>query len=651
MRTLLKYLGLAALAAAIAVACTVEEPLIEEPAIEEPAVSSFQVTVGAGIASAPATKSEVVTDNGARVLKFTEGDRLYVYGEYDASYELVKGMLTMVENSLAPDGKSAKFSGSLQAYNGLTWVKNPNFEGNDPLESTTAILIHKDMVENRDYQFVTNNGALSVIAKPASDVETLMTKSLRVMGDYDSSTKSFALSGGDAIFNTVFTGLAPSTNYNCQLRYSLGEGNRYVTSGNHSFTTDANGINSHAFCLQNPGSGEHPWEIEIKQNGTTIGTIPLGTRTLEKKIYNVRRWWNGSEFRTPTNLATIDAAYTASNGEILTGTLDVANHLVKISIAAGATVTLHDVTINGVDNDSYPWAGITCLGDATINLSGTNTVTGFYKNYPGIQAAHNDTGSGVEYTLTIQGTGSLTASCNSIEANGSAAGIGGGYDFVCGNIIIAGGSITANGGTDAAGIGGGPCGNCGTITISGGTVIARCAAEDSGGPGIGSGCNATCGDITISGGTVTATAGNLFAAGIGTGGTTSECGNITIIGGIVVATGSYYGPGIGAGDHNCSCGDITVGAGITSVTAIRGIATHDAYISEPGDTDAPCIGTVNNSSSNCISVTFGSLEMCHGQNWYSWPESGSDYGGLNFVISKTNKDRDTWTLTPAAQTQ
>ena len=641
MKTLFRFYGLLALAALLIVSC------IQDPLVEEPVVSSIQVTVSAGIASEPSTKSEVAIEDGARVLKFTEGDRLYVYGEYDASYELVKGMLTMVENSLAPDGKSAKFSGSLQAYNGLTWVKNPNFEGNDPLESTTAILIHKDMVENRDYQFVTNNGALSVIAKPASDVETLMTKSLRVTGDYDSSTKSFALSGGDAIFNSVFTGLAPSTNYYCQLRYSLGEGNGYVTSGNHSFTTDANGINSHAFCLQNPDSGEHPWEIEIKQNGTTIGTIPLGTRTLEKKIYNVRRWWNGSAFCTPTNLATIDAAYTAINGEILTGTLDVANHPVKISIAAGATVTLHDVTINGVDNDSYPWAGITCLGDATINLSGTNTVTGFYKNYPGIQAAHNDTGSGDEYTLTIQGTGSLTASCNSsVEANGNAAGIGGGYDFDCGNIVIAGGSITANGGTDAAGIGGGPCGNCGTITISGGTVIARCAGEDSGGPGIGSGSNATCGDITISGGNVTATAGIHYAAGIGTGGTTSECGNITIIGGIVVATGSYYGPGIGAGDQNCSCGDITVGAGITSVTAIRGSLTHDADISVPGDTDAPCIGKVS-ANSHCRSVYFDKQLMFQNGIWVYWPISGSDYDGLHIVISQTNKPRDTWTLTPA----
>ena len=36
----------------------------------------------------------------------------------------------------------------------------------------------------------------------------------------------------------------------------------------------------------------------------------------------------------------------------------------KISIADGATVTFRDVTVNGVDNDSCKWAGVTCLGNA-----------------------------------------------------------------------------------------------------------------------------------------------------------------------------------------------------------------------------------------------------------------------------------------------
>ena len=231
------------------------------------------------------------------------------------------------------------------------------------------------------------------------------------------------------------------------------------------------------------------------------------------------------------DLSTVTADWTAEDGWTLTKTLDVEYYPVKISIADGATVTLRDATINGVNNWDYEWAGITCLGNATIILSGTNTVKGFQRNNPGIQAAYNDTGVGDEYTLTIQGTGSLTAS-----SNGEAAGIGGGPYTECGNITINGGTITATGGDDAA--------------------------------GIGSGSGRRCGNITISSGTVTATGGSN-AAGIGTGGMGGICGNISISGGTIAATGGSKGAGIGTG-KGISCGSITITSGVTSLTATKG---------------------------------------------------------------------------------
>ncbi|MBQ9480945.1 MAG: hypothetical protein IJU84_02125, partial [Clostridia bacterium] len=103
---------------------------------------------------------------------------------------------------------------------------------------------------------------------------------------------------------------------------------------------------------------------------------------------------------TTVDLSALSEAYTAQDGETLTGTLG-GNY--KISIADGATVTLKDVTINGVKSSKCKWAGITCNGNATIILSGENTVTGFYEDYPGILVPANK-------TLTIQGDGALTAS-------------------------------------------------------------------------------------------------------------------------------------------------------------------------------------------------------------------------------------------------
>ena len=253
-----------------------------------------------------------------------------------------------------------------------------------------------------------------------------------------------------------------------------------------------------------------------------------------------------------TDLSKLTGDYTAKNGETLTGTLNGSTQPYKISIAAGATVTLDDVTINGVNNESYKWAGITCDGDAIIILKGTNTVKGFYNRYPGIHPA-------VDHKLTIKGTGSLTAS-----SNGAGAGIGGGWPINCGNIEIQGGTITANGGC-GAGIGSGDSGSCGSITISGGTVTAN-GGDWGAGIGCGYGSSASCGDITISGGTVTATGGDQ-GVGIG-GGKKAKCGDITITTGVTKVTankGSEATYSIGAGNDG-SCGTVTIGGVVGAIS-------------------------------------------------------------------------------------
>ena len=183
-----------------------------------------------------------------------------------------------------------------------------------------------------------------------------------------------------------------------------------------------------------------------------------------------------------TNLSDLTGDYTAQDGDVLTGTLDGSTKPYKISIAAGATVTLDGMTINGVNNGSYKWAGLNCEGDATIILAdGTdNTVKGFHQGRPGILVPSGK-------TLTIKGgtagTGTLTAS-----SNGQAAGIGGGSGPKCGNISIEGG-----------GIGGGTNATCGTITIAN-TVTKVTATKDTSAPcSIGASLGGTCGTITIGG--------------------------------------------------------------------------------------------------------------------------------------------------------
>ena len=254
---------------------------------------------------------------------------------------------------------------------------------------------------------------------------------------------------------------------------------------------------------------------------------------------------------TIVNLGEVADDYVAQNNTILTGTLSE-NH--KISIAAGATVMLKNVDINGDDTwDDGNHAGITCFGDATIILDGTNKTRGSNYGYPGVFIAS-------DCTLTIRGDGSLTT--NGYGGAGIGAGDGDEGAGSCGNIVIKSGNITALGaGVGCAGIGGAKRSNCGNISIEGGTITSNGAT---GGAGIGGGPFGSCGYITISGGTVT-------------------------------AESLYNGAGIGEGKDG-TCGIITIGYGITKVTAKR-----DQYGME-SNPKSECIGK-SQGSSNTVTVS------------------------------------------------
>lgn len=437
--------------------------------------------------------------------------------------------------------------------------------------------------------------------------------------------------------------------------------NTYRVNGGNGFSSSAP-----IYVAMIPVSGKDITFSAIKTTQTTAYVKTVTGKTLNAgNMYPI----NLTMTQEAVNLAAIDTDFEAQDGDILLGTLGTN---VKISIAAGATVTLNDVNINMKDDGTAKWdtgshAGITCLGDATIILEGTNKVQGFASNYPGIQVAHND--SGEEFTLTINGDGSL-------EATGTynGAGIGSARNAICGNITISGGTIATQGVNFGAGIGTGYKGQCGDITISGGSIEAKgnlgigCTRDGScgnitiiggsikavsknGNVGIGSGesinQNSVCGNITISGGTVTVT--GIIGSGFGNNTFISKCGNITISGGTVTATSSSSRcPGIGSsGNFTKSlseCGDITITTDITMVVSTRGELAPFG------------IGKGYGSFSYCGKIKFGEATVYSGDNtstnpvtsgsWSPNPIAIGNYGGLSFSIStKTNTD-DTWTLSP-----
>lgn len=220
---------------------------------------------------------------------------------------------------------------------------------------------------------------------------------------------------------------------------------------------------------------------------------------------------------------------------------------------------------------------ITCEGDVTIKLSGTNRITGGN----GILSV-----SGENSTLTIK---EVSPSGGSLELKTVDKLSSGALSLEKGaNLIIESGNITADASTSEqdgngiAGIGSLFDGKCGDITIKGGTIIAKGGI---GGPGIGAGGYGTCGIIEITGSKIEAIGGHGFygsmfsacGAGIGAGINASYKG-INISGdATVVATGGCWpddpirwaydiGPGY---TFNSDCGTVTI-ANPSNVTATNG---------------------------------------------------------------------------------
>ena len=501
-------LGTTAIAAALTMttitSCSSESDNIieEQPVVVTPQQEGVRITVSAGISDDDATtRSEVGRNNaGNRMLKFTAGDRLYVYGKIDASTSLA-GYLDIDATTLSNNDTQATFSGTVKAYDISSGtpsvIANYNFGEGDPLalcteQTAKATLVHKDI--NTAAISITEGSDVSFDFSKmyADDVETLMKTCLPVTGDYNGT--SFTIGCTYPIFNCIFVGFTDTNSETVNLTYKTVTNHPKV--GSYSFHPDSKGVGTIAFVANTSTTVERTYELTF---GPLLYNPPYGNilskeMTLTNKVYNVVRRYDGSSWVSGTDLSSITADYEAQNGDILTGTL---GSNVQISIADDAEVVLYNANINGNGTLSGGNAGITCEGDATITLCGDNKVKGFSSNYPGIKAAKRD-GEGEEYTLTIRGSGKL-------EATGgeNAAGIGAGEGGSCGNITITGGTVIATGGNYAAGIGTGySYSTCGAISISMGVTSVTVNKGNYSSNNIGIGLVGTytyntCGTVTI----------------------------------------------------------------------------------------------------------------------------------------------------------
>ncbi len=505
-KNILKTLALAML---LVSACDKSEIANDENA--EKKGFALPVTVNATRGGDDATKATY--NESTRKLEFSAGDKLFVSGSASGAGKFA-GALDYVP-------ATGKFSGTIYTQNAYDGTADALFSA---AWSVRAILLPAGY-DSYNFLSISNNSpdvayddVVSVSTANAfvasetakkTGVEQLSSEQV-----YNTYSSGFALVPANAVLNFTISGLAAGEKAVTLITKYSGMDYDQTISG--SVTPNASGVATFAIGVPN--------NLVIKNvaNNLTVGsskfTLPGNTSLTAGKIYNITRGTGAT-----VNLSTKNTAYTAQNGETLTGTL--ANN-VKISIADGATVILNNVNINGSGTwTTGNYAGITCEGDATIILSGTNSVKGFYSHYPGIYVPENK-------TVTIQGSGSLNAS-----SNGSGAGIGGGIGFNCGNITITGGNITATGGNGRPGIGGGTEA-CGNITITGGTIT---ATGGNAAAGIGGSNTGSCGDITITSGVtrVTATKGNKNSPNSIGAGAFGTCGTVTI-GGTEYWDGSAY---------------------------------------------------------------------------------------------------------------
>ena len=295
----------------------------EQPEAVTPVrLSTVQVTVGAGIGGDATTRSAVDYDEGARQrkLKFTDGDKIFVFANMQADYDyFLAGTLSIVASTIGDDGTTAQFSGTLAVY---------DYTGDDPVPSSWAFtdaekpleecnnfeadLVAKDMREGcytiKNYWAYEHDYTKCIaVDDPDSDeddcVSTLMTTALKVSTNRyeteyvdDGGPKMFRGFAGNPILNCTISGLESGTAYTVTL---LGDDNEeaynnltgyYVNvTYDTAVTATGGGTASFAICPNHVFSWASYWTLKLVGGGKTY-LVRLGQKSMEtNKVYNVTR--------------------------------------------------------------------------------------------------------------------------------------------------------------------------------------------------------------------------------------------------------------------------------------------------------------------------------------------------------------------------
>jgi len=284
---------------------------------------------------------------------------------------------------------------------------------------------------------------------------------------------------------------------------------------------------------------------------------------------------------------------------------DVANYLdIRIEVQNDATIVLNNVRIDTSRGDAMD------IGEHNVNLwlEGNSVLRTNSNNIHGLSGEAGGAGIAISSgTLVIDGPGSLRAEASQDGISSAFAGIGSGRVALqatnafdpnpprfTGTVTIAGGNVTAIGGSLSNGTAGG-------AGIGGGSNVAT-----------GSGANTP--QLNVTNGTLNAV-GGTGAAGIGAGSSTGSGINVHVTGGRVNAYGGaeLLGPGVFAGHGGAGIG---TGARSTGNNNGGSLTVDGGIVNVTGGARAAAVGgagpsTLNNEGAN-VRVTGGLLEVFRG---------------------------------------
>ena len=469
-----------------------------------------------------------INKNQCRINVPNDADHPYVLTE-DPEYEInstvayhpevyishnVKGVTTPLSYYVTLDGFKRVSPADNNSFNianknsGVTFKYYITLEGTNSIQATNRPPIYYTEAGNAELIFgTTTSGSLSLsvtstgskafsIESGAGNVTYRVAEGCTFSGKIGTQTYSNITD----FFNAAQS--AQSAEFTVTKQCTVTFGAATAGTGTVSATVDGSPISSGASA----GYGTDVVLTATPAEGYAFKQWNDGNTNSTRTVSVTENCTYTAEFVEPLlSLSGLTGNTTVNDGFTLTGTTNY-----KITIADGASVTLNNATIN---------KGIVCAGSATITLVGTNKAQGYDEGdggYAGVQCG------GVGTTLTIKGDGALTA----IGGHNSAGiGLRSVYSSQGGDIVIEGGNIFAQGGTNGDQV----CGAAG---------IGACLLYNNG-------SSYSLGSITIKGGSVTAIGGNnVGGLGKGTDRISLAIGPITIYSGIDMVDASGINNGI-----------------------------------------------------------------------------------------------------------